>query len=70
MVQQIVRGGSVWESNPPVRLLTRPARFEDESGHQARSAPSTHIYFLISFLYLMRCGISASAPSLRFRSAS
>ena len=32
-------GGSVWESNPPTRVLAGQAGFEDQSSHQARSAP-------------------------------
>ena len=39
IVEDVVAYGSVWESNPPTRLLIRSADFEDRSGHQARSAP-------------------------------
>ena len=32
-------GGSVWESNPPTRVLAGQAGFEDQSRHQSRSTP-------------------------------
>src|ERR671919_57730 len=63
-------GGSVWESNPPARVLARPASFEDWWDHQAPSAPACAAYRWISLRYRMRCGWSASAPSRRRRSVS
>jgi len=29
---------SAWESNPPMKLVTPPSRFEDEDSHRATSA--------------------------------
>ncbi len=34
-----VIGGSVWESNPPERLLTPHTGFEDQRAHQNSSTP-------------------------------
>jgi hypothetical protein len=33
---------SAWGSNPPAKLVTPPARFEDEDGHRATSALVCH----------------------------
>ena len=35
----IYYGGSMWESNPPKKLLTPHAGFEDQRAHQDSSTP-------------------------------
>ena len=35
----VANGGSVWESNPPTRVLAGLHGFEDRRGHQTPSAP-------------------------------
>ena len=38
-------GGKVWESNPPEKLLTPHAGFEDQREHQNPSSPRTGLLY-------------------------
>lgn len=51
-------GGDTWESNPPRKLLTPRADFEDQKAHQNPSAPMDSIPILtdlVLFSYNFNC---------------
>gem|GEM_PF-6293566 len=48
-VRNIQFGGSMWESNPPMRLPTPNTGFEDQRAHQH---PSTPIYILSVYVLI------------------
>ncbi len=54
-------GGSMWESNPPMRLLTPNTGFEDQRAHQHPSTPiSTDCYNKVYLLYTLKNDIIIS----------
>ena len=45
-------GGSMWESNPPMRLPTPNTGFEDQRAHQHPSTPIISILSAVSWEFI------------------